>query len=145
MNLSKFAERLSELLFENNLNPPAFAKQIGCGRATINRYLSGNYMPTVNMVVRMADYFNCSADFLLGLVEINYQSTFKACPPFKERLNYLCKNFGKTKYQLQKSTKIPESAIYNWQRGQTCPTIDNIIKMSEFFGCSVDFVLGRES
>ncbi len=54
MNYSIFAERLSELLFESQLNPPAFAAKIGCGRNTINRYLSGNNMPALNLVIRMA-------------------------------------------------------------------------------------------
>ena len=145
MNYSIFAERLSELLFEAQLNPPAFAKKIGCGRNTINRYLSGNNMPALNIVVRMADFFRCSVDFLMGIEHENHIVNFKNCPPFNEQLNFLCKHFGKTKYQLQKGTQIPESAIYSWQSGHTAPTIESIEKIAEFFGCSMDFILGRES
>lgn len=145
MNLSNFAERLSELLFENDLNPPKLAKAIGCKRNTINRYLSGNNMPAVAILIRMADYFACTTDFLLGLEQENYANKFKTCPPFQEQLPFLCRYFDKTKYALQKETKIPESAIYNWQRGKTSPTIDSIIKIAKFFQCTVDFVLGRET
>ena len=52
LNLSTFAERLYSLLFDAKLNPPAFAKILGCGRATINRYLSGLKMPTVETTGR---------------------------------------------------------------------------------------------
>ena len=144
LNLSIFAERLDSLLFDAKLNPPAFAKIIGCGRATINRYLSGMKMPTVEMTVRIADYFQVSADFLLGLEEENLASNFRPYIPFRERLPQLCEKFNTTKYQLQKKTGIPESAIYNWQAGRTKPTIESLVRIAESLQCSVDCVLGRE-
>ncbi len=145
MNYSIFAERLSELLFESQLNPPAFAAKIGCGRNTINRYLSGNNMPALNLVIRMADYFTCSVDFLMGAAQENQNASFKDCPNFSEQLKFLCEHFGKTKYQLQKATQITESAIYSWQSGNTTPTIESIEKIADFFDCSMDFILGRET
>ncbi len=144
LNLSIFAERLDSLLFDAKLNPPAFAKIIGCGRATINRYLSGMKMPTVEMTVRIADYFQVSADFLLGLEEENLASNFRPYIPFRERLPQLCEKFNITKYQLQKKTGIPESAIYNWQAGRTKPTIESLVRIAESLQCSVDCILGRE-
>lgn len=144
LNLSVFAERLDSLLFDAKLNPPAFAKIIGCGRVTINRYLKGMKMPTVKMTVRIADYFQVSADFLLGLEEENYTSTFRPYIPFRERLPQLCEKFNITKYQLQKKTGIPESAIYNWQAGRTKPTIESLVRIAESLQCSVDCILGRE-
>ncbi len=145
LNLSIFAERLDSLLFDAKLNPPAFAKILGCGRATINRYLSGTKMPTVEMTVRMADYFQVSTDFLLGLEEENHAKFFCPYIPFRERLPQLCKKFNITKYQLQKKTKIPESAIYNWQAGRTNPTIESVVRIAEALQCTVDCVLGRET
>ncbi|MDE7264873.1 MAG: helix-turn-helix domain-containing protein [Clostridia bacterium] len=145
MNLSVFAERLSELIFERGLSATGFAKILGCGDATIVRYLGGNKMPSVDMLVRMADYFNCTTDFLMGTESEIYGKTFKPRPPFKEQLKFLCGKYGKTKYALQKATGISETAILNWQRGKTEPTVESIIKMAEFFGCSLDYTLGRES
>lgn len=144
LNLSIFAERLDSLLFDSKLNPPSFAKILGCGRATINRYLSGTKMPTVEMTVRMADYFQISADFLLGLDEENHAKVYRPYIPFRERLPQICKEFRITKYQLQKKTGLPESAIYNWQAGRTSPTIESLVRIAEALECTVDCVLGRE-
>ena len=47
------------------------------------------------------------------------------------------------KYQIQKKTGIAESAIYNWQNGNSSPNIETIIKIANAYGCSVDFVIGR--
>ena len=47
------------------------------------------------------------------------------------------------KYQIQKKTKIAESAIYNWQNGFCSPNIETIIKIATAYDCSVDFIHGR--
>lgn len=143
LNLSIFAERLDDLLFEANISSLALAKELKCGRATIYRYLQGNRIPTVEMVVRLADYFNCTTDFLLGLENENYPQNFLQCPPFQERLAFLLGYFNITKYRLQKISNVPESAIYNWQNGVFEPKIDNVIRIAKALDCSVDFVLGR--
>lgn len=143
LNLSVFAERLDDLLFDANISSLALAKELHCGRATIYRYLQGNRIPTVDMVIRLADYFNCTTDFLLGLEEENYPQKFLQCPPFKERLAFLLEYFSITKYKLQKLSNVPESAIYNWQNGVFEPKIDNVIRIAKALDCSVDFVLGR--
>ncbi len=143
MNLSKFAESLTELIAEAELTPSAFADAIGCGRGTISRYLSGQKMPRLAMLVCIADFFNCSVDYVLGRETENYPRVFMPCPSFGQRLPFLCKELRITKYKLQKATGIAESAIYNWQRGEGTPTLENIIKIADAFHCSVDFVIGR--
>ena len=145
LDLTLFAERLDDLMFDNGINAPALAKAIAVDRTTITRYLQGNKIPSVKNVILLADYFKCTADFLLGLAAENYSNTFRECPPFSERFPFLLEYFKINKYQLQKQSKIPESLIYNWQRGQYSPTIDNVIKMAEVFDCTVDFVLGRSN
>lgn len=143
MNLSNFSERLSELLFDARLNPPAFAKMIGCSRGTINRYLSGRYVPTLDMLLRMADALNCTTDFLLALEPENYQKTFKPVPPFKDRIREVAGELGMSLYRIQKITRIPETVMYYWTTGDTVPTVENLVKMAEALGCSVDFIIGR--
>ena len=143
MNLSNFAESLSELILQAGLTPGAFAKQIGCGKGTISRYLNAQKMPAVSLLIRMADFFNCSTDYLLGRESEIYPRVFKPTLPFQERLPSLLEELKINKYQLQKKTGIAESAIYDWQRGATAPRVDNLIKIADTFDCSVDFILGR--
>lgn len=143
MNLSNFAESLSELLLLNNISPSALAKTLGCGKGTISRYQSAQKMPSLTMLLRMADYFQCSTDYLLGLETELYTRNFKPCPPFQERLSIFCKELKVTKYQIEHKAKIAQSAIYKWQNGTGEPAVDSLIKISEAFNCSVDFILGR--
>lgn len=143
LNLSIFAERLNDLMFDAKINSPALATTLGCGRATIYRYLQASKIPSLDMVIRLADYFQCTTDFLLGLEEENFPQEFLKCPPFKERLAFLLEHFKITKYRLQKDSQVPESAIYNWQNGVFEPKIDSVIRIAKALDCPVDFVIGR--
>jgi SpoVK/Ycf46/Vps4 family AAA+-type ATPase len=101
MNLSIFAERLSELMFEQQLNAPKLAAQVDCTPATINRYVAAKKMPAVQMVIRLSDVFGCTTDFLLGLENESYTHIFRKCPTFQQRLPKLCEEFHVTKAELQ--------------------------------------------
>ena len=143
MNLSIFAESLSELILEANLTPSAFAEQLGCGKGTISRYLNGNKMPSIELLVRMADFFQCSTDYLLGIETEKYPRVFKAMIPFQQRLPLLCKHLNTTKAEMKRKCEFAESAIYFWQSGDRKPSLDSIYKIAVAYNCSIDFILGR--
>lgn len=65
-DLEKFSYRLSVLLEEKDMKQTTLAKAIGTTNVTISRYLSASRMPRVDVVVRIARYFNVSLDYLLG-------------------------------------------------------------------------------
>ena len=142
--MSEFGERLSELIFEQKLNGKEFAKITGIKESCISFYLQGKSMPTVVSLVKMADYFNCSTDFLLGREEENKSVKFKPCPPFSEQLLFLKSHFKCSAYKIYHNTNIAKSSYYEWLSGERQPLLDNIIKLAELFDCSVDFILGRE-
>lgn len=144
MNLSNFAERLSELIFDAGTNPTNLSLELGLANATISHYTTGRYLPTVEITIRLADYFHCTTDYLLGIDEENHAREFKTCPPFGKRLLAVCEHFKISRYKLRQLTGISETAMRYWIKGKTNPSIDNVAKIAEKLNCSVDFVLGRE-
>lgn len=64
---NKFAERLSDLLNEYNLSKRAFAKKIGVSAMSVSDWTTGKIQPTAENIYLVAEYFNVSADYLLGL------------------------------------------------------------------------------
>lgn len=143
MILPNFKERLSELMIENDLSPTTLGAKIGSSRMTINRYLQGSRTPSVEFLIILADFFHCTMDYLIGLDEENYSTIFVAPPPFSQRILELCEIYGKTRYEIQHKTQISMASIYSWQQNPRYPTIDNILRLAEFFGCTVDYVIGR--
>lgn len=66
-NIEDFSYRLSVLLDENNMTQTQLAKEIGTSNVTICRYLTGERIPRLDVVARIASVFNVSLDYLLGL------------------------------------------------------------------------------
>ena len=140
--LSKLPEQLSELMKENDLTPVMLAKRIGVTRNAITRYLSGARLPSFAVFVKLIETFNCSADFMLGLIE--YPPTnvvFHSIPPFSERFRELLNSYNMSQYALHHKTNLSYDNFNKWLKGITSPYIDNLIKLAQAFDCSIDYLI----
>ena len=64
-----FSYRLTVLLDENNMKQTELANKIGTSNVTICRYLNGERTPRLDVVSRIANVFQVSLDYLLGLAD----------------------------------------------------------------------------
>lgn len=64
--MSKFPIRLKELREEKRLLSKEFAKIMNVEPATISNWENGNRFPKDDVLIKIADYFDCSTDYLLG-------------------------------------------------------------------------------
>ncbi len=144
--LSKLPERLKELMLEKGLNPPTLAKEVNIVSNLITRYLRGEHTPQFDNLIALADYFDCSVDFLLGLTEYPKREgqIFKKAPPFSVQFRTAMKKCNVSQYALQKKTGISWSSFHKWLHGYQVPYPDSLIKMATVLECSVDFLIGRE-
>lgn len=142
--LSKLPERLKELMFDKGVNAPKLAKELSIGSNTITRYLQGTSTPNFPIFIKLLEYFNCSADFLLGLDEQPlYESAFAPVAPFGEQLRNALSSCNVTQYALQKKTGISWNNLHKWLKGDRLPYPDSLVKIASAMDCSVDYLLGR--
>lgn len=64
---NKFSYNLVSLMEENNMKQNVVANQIGVSEVTISRYISGKRTPRLDIIIKIANLFNVSTDFLLGI------------------------------------------------------------------------------
>lgn len=140
-----FAERLKELMIELDINQTQLSKIINVESSTISRYLSEQNVPEIEILICLADCFNCSIDFLVGRSEnyLNSGTSYKECPTFSVQFKKLLSHFKVSKYKLQKEARISKTIMYYWETGKYQPSIENIIKLANYFDCSIDYILGR--
>ncbi len=60
------AERIKELMKENDLNQVKLANKVGVKQNTISSWLSGKKEPSITSLWLLADYFNIDIDYLVG-------------------------------------------------------------------------------
>ena len=64
---NKFSYILVSLMEENNMKQNVVAEKIGVSEVTISRYISGKRTPRLDIIIKIANLFNVSTDFLLGI------------------------------------------------------------------------------
>ena len=144
MDLS-FSERLSELIFESGQTVRELSSKIGVGKTPLYEYLSGVKMPSLANLIKIADYFQCSTDFILGLESENNERIFKKCKPFSVQFQESLTALGVSRYKLEKLTGIAESALYYWAKGQKTPSVESLTLVCKKLDCRFDFFIGRST
>ena len=138
-----FAEILGDLINERDMNAKQFAIAVGAQNSSVSEYLRALRIPTVARLVEIANYFNCSADYLLGLEEDRKSGNYCACPPFNEQLEFLKNYFNCSNSYFYTNSGIPKTRYYDWLKGKRVPSLENVVKLAEYLNCSVDFTIGR--
>ena len=62
----KLPERLLNLRLERNLSQKSLVNEMGLALNTYVLYERGEREPTVSVLVRIADFYNVTTDYLLG-------------------------------------------------------------------------------
>jgi transcriptional regulator with XRE-family HTH domain len=63
------AERIKELRTERNLTQAELARKLGLTRGGVNSWEQSLSLPSLQCLVTLTQFFNTSADYLLGLTD----------------------------------------------------------------------------
>lgn len=98
------------------LSQQKFGDEIGLARNTICQYESGNRVPDVDTLIKIAEFFGVSVDYVLGLdcTESSYEIFIDICIKENRTTQSVAEEFGITGNQL-----------LNWKQGN--PPEDRIL------------------
>ena len=146
MALSKnFQNRFIELV--NDLEGQSKSKNadiIGISNTTYSNAYNYGIIPKTSTLIRIADYFNISIEFLIGNTDNEQFEKSQHPVLFKERLMQLQKEKNiSTVYELAKIVHIHRNNIAQWNKLNCIPLIDDIIIVADYFDVSIYYLLGR--
>ena len=141
--MSNFSKRLVELMVEQNLNAKALAEKLCISHTSVGRFIRGERTPSFQCFVKMLYFFNCSADYLLGLTEFHTEETLHPIPAFKDSLRTMLNERQVTQAQLIATLSLSSAVPYKWLTGINEPSMNSLISLAEYFECSVDYLIGR--
>lgn len=64
-------EKIVQLRKQHNLSQADFAKKIGVSRTIVGNYERNTNMPSVEILLKMANVFNVSVDYMIGEGELS--------------------------------------------------------------------------
>lgn len=142
---TNFQNRFVELADElDGKSKTQKAKIIGISNTTYSNAYNYGIIPKTSSLIRIADYFNVSIEYLIGNTENEHFEKSTHPKQFKERL----KDMQKAKsissiYELSQRIHIHRNNISQWYKLNCIPLIDDLIILADFFNVSVDYLLGR--
>lgn len=137
-----FQKRINELVEETDLKKVDLAKSGNFDYRSLSNALVYGIIPTTSTLIKMADYFKVSMDYLLGRTEKN-EFTEPSSETFQIRFVRLCKEKGVTHYKVSKDCFFDKSNISRWLSKGYLPTLEILDMITKYFNVSIDYVLGR--
>lgn len=72
---SVFAQRLKAIMKEKGVTQQQLAEQLHMTRQAVSLYLTGQALPAIDKLLTITDYFDVSADYLIGKTDVRTQDT----------------------------------------------------------------------
>ena len=145
-----YGEKLKELREYSNIkrkiSQKEVAEAIGIKRSAYNQYEQQYDIIPIKRLIQVADYFNVSIDYILGLTskriykneakEMNNQLS-------QERLKNFRKELNLTQDKLSQKLNIHRSVIAKYERGITTIATPFLYTICKKYNISADYLLGR--
>lgn len=138
-----FQERLNYLISEQDCSKYEFASSVGIGREVITRATIYGIIPSLQSLIKIADYLDISLNYLLGKNDNSFFYKSDTPKTFSLRLKELSEEKGVKYSQISHKMPFPYSYFYDWLRTDTLPSLEYLEALAEYFNVSIDYLLGR--
>ncbi len=139
------AERLKYLRTKHNLTQSQAGEIVGVQYKTYQKYEYDDANPPIPMLIKFAQYYNVSVNFLTGYKDDEReQCNTKQVATLSTRLQMLRKQ--KELYQKEAAVQLEltQRSLQNYELGLRTPNIESLCKLAAFYGVSVDYLVGLD-
>ena len=135
--------RIKELLDADDNRCYEIANLLNIDKTIIYDWRNGNSMPSFDNLIKFADYFGYSVDYILSRTDDDTECHTKKLMSFSEHLKEILKAKDITKYKLFKDCKLSNSYKVRWFNQGVKPSVSNLIKIADYLNISMDELMGR--
>ncbi len=139
---TKFQKRINELVDDANLKRVDLAKLGSIDYRSFSNAIVYGIVPTTSTLIKMANYFKVSMDYILGRTDTN-DYVEPSNTTFQERFENLCKEKGVSHYKVSQDCFFDKSNISRWLSKGYLPTLEILDMITKYFNVSLDYILGR--
>lgn len=138
-----FQKRFKSLLEESDYSRSEVAKLIPLSQSTLSNALTYGIIPSTKTLIKIADFFDISINFLLGKTDI--EDFYKSSSPasFLSRFESLCSEKEVTHYKVAADCLFDKSNISRWISKGFLPELEILELLCDYFNVSPDYLLGR--
>ncbi len=144
-----FAQRLNALKDLEHLSTRKLSIKARVDRKALQDWLDGKYLPRYDAFINIANYFEVSLDYLVGLENECY-AEYKSEVPIKQvpdlfvaRLKEMLSIRGLNAHQLAQKMEIEQSTISKWINRVCMPEMVSLLSLAKWLNVSIDYLYGR--
>ena len=139
----EFRKIFIQLIDDLECNPSEIPKILHIDYGIFIKIRDYGWIPRPIILMRIADYFEISLEYLLGKTDDIYFEKARVPKTFHIRYGELKKENSMTDYAVAQKLHIPTSYTTNWKKHNYTPSLDNLFTLADLFGVSLDYLLGR--
>ena len=150
----KYCERLKELRIKSGESQGQLSAAVDISVKQIARFEKGEQKPGFDNLWKLADHFRVSVDFLMGRADraellLEEPDQTPSCGPdvpaeaLEDRLKWLRKLARETQPVLAAAIGVSTTQILRFEKGEQKPGLDNLWKLADHFGVTIDYLVGR--
>ena len=139
----EFKLRFLELIEDLDCKKSKIPKLLNIDYNVFMKITEFGIVPKPVILMRIADYFDISVEYILGRTENSYFLKAKTVETFLSRYQKLKAEMNLTDYAIAQKLHVTTSYTTNWKNKNYIPSITNLIVLSEIFKVSIDYLLGR--
>ena len=141
--VEKFKLTLKDLIEQKRMGICDLARELNTSRFVIHKWLVVAKDMRFSALIKLADYFNCSVEYLCGKTDVYLGYVPKELPKFSDRLKEVLAECNISSYKLCKDTKIMSTQLHQWTY-HTRPMLNNLEIIAEYLGVTIDYLIGRD-
>lgn len=137
--------KIKEILSEDDVKIDKLAQYLNLDSSMVYAWKNEKYIPSTNNLIKISEYFDCSLDYLLSRTEDFGKGSHNQVSNFKDRLKIVMKQNKISTYKITRKDKLFSSSCFTrWLSGNALPSPEMLIKLADYFGVTIDYLLGRE-
>lgn len=139
----RFKELTDDNFDNNKISNADIAEKIGVDKSVISNIVNYDIIPSVPSLIKIADYFNVSLEFLLGKTDSDDFIKSSSPSAFGVRILQL-KDEQKYKFaDITNKCSFSRNSIHVWIKRNNVPSLVYLFELANFFNVSPDYLLGR--
>ncbi len=135
---------IKELRTKHGITAKQLGEIIGVAESTISLYETGKRYPNYSTLMKIADHFNVTVDYILGRDSIIPDANSRTAPQFSTLLKELRTAQGKKQREIAEQLGIDRTTYGKYETGVSEPDFKITLKIADYFNVSVDYLLGRK-
>lgn len=141
--IEKFRVSLNDILTVREIDTVSFGKALGIDPSVVRRWRNKGIDVRLKTLIKLADYFQCSIEYLCGKsMDIDDFESKSSYPHFGERLLMVMNEHEVKPFRLFRDTAVIPSKYYYWINGGE-PSLTSLEVIAEYLNVTLDYLVGR--